>query len=40
MKYLQYVDLNKAVMNVQNHLIQNREKLAEAINRLRLQVRF
>ena len=36
-RHEKYVDLNKEVMNVQNHLIQNREKLAEAINRLRLQ---
>ena len=36
-RHEKYVDLNKEVMNVQNHLIQGREKLAEAINRLRLQ---
>ena len=36
-RHEKYVDLSKAVVNVQNHLIQNREKLAEAINRLRLQ---
>lgn len=37
---LQYVDLNKEVMNVQNQLIKSRGIIAEVINELQLQVRF
>lgn len=37
---LQYVDLNKEVMNVQNQLIKSRGIIAEVINELQLQVRI
>ncbi|XP_076182826.1 uncharacterized protein LOC143154763 isoform X2 [Ptiloglossa arizonensis] len=36
-KHQKYIDLNKEVTNVQNQLVRNREKIVEAINRLRLQ---
>ncbi|KAF3424170.1 hypothetical protein E2986_12310 [Frieseomelitta varia] len=37
---LQYVDLNKEVMNVQNQLIKSQGIIAEVINKLQLQVRI
>lgn len=37
---LQYVDLNKEVMNVQNQLIKSRGIITEVINELQLQVRI
>ena len=39
-KSLQYVELNKEVMNVQNQLIKSQGIIAEVINKLQLQVRI
>ena len=39
-KSLQYVELNKEVMNVQNQLIKSQGIIAEVINKLQLLVRI